>query len=707
MTAAQADRIAREDKYRKLFVADPTNAELKDPYLLLTNIYENSHKYVYEAMDPDEEAVPKLFSKLKQPRPIGEPSIVPQSTFKKNWEDFTCGILNGMNWEHVFVAGGSVLACLQPNGMETAKGSDIDLFLWGLASDEEANAKLREIYQVVSRNTEKAGPFHNTRAITILCNFPYRHVQIILKRYISPAEVLLSFDVDSCCVGYDGSALWGSDERLTIALNKGYNLLNSSRRSLTYEIRLFKYAKRGFTVAVPTLEKARVDPSICRKSSQFANGLQKLLIFEFQTLHPQEREHISYTASLRRMLSCGRNPGNNTSEEFLSDKIEEYVSREANNPSDYSEVFIPWGPGWKPDVILRILKMRDQAEVFSAIHKIKKGASGTAVHRHCFVAGIEDVIAGRSNMYWCNLCKAKAPLSGEENGKFVSGPLTWVTGYSQGGVPIALPGSFHPVLNTPYFDNIYLKEGQRCTVTPHPLQDLMLPGGSASFPVVQTKSAANPKYICSTCSKMFSTQSALNVHEREVHIERTDFKPFTGATTSLFATATDTAKTTPDPTKPGFDATVEALLPGSNANTLNLPTGRLLPLPDALNAQVPLPSPLSFGTQPAPSPAPFFFGAPGHTFPKATVLSPPQPLSLPSHNNLPKLTDKVSKLLLLIATLARMNLIKPEVKAILKDMIVNRNDASNMLSALEAFEIDNDIGEVADTLTIISKKSSP
>lgn len=76
-------------------------------------------------------------------------------------------------------------------------------------------------------------------------------------------------------------------------------------------------------------------------------------------------------------------------------------------------------------------------------------------------------------------------------------------------------------------------------------------------------------------------------------------------------------------------------------------------------------------------------------------------------NNLPKLTDKVSKLLLLIATLARMNLIKPEVKAILKDMIVNRNDASNMLSALEAFEIDNDIGEVADTLTIISKKSSP
>jgi hypothetical protein len=32
----------------------------------------------------------------------------------------------------------------------------------------------------------------------------WQDVQIILRLYTSPAEVLLCFDVDCCCIGYDG-----------------------------------------------------------------------------------------------------------------------------------------------------------------------------------------------------------------------------------------------------------------------------------------------------------------------------------------------------------------------------------------------------------------------------------------------------------------------------------------------------------------------
>jgi hypothetical protein len=38
------------------------------------------------------------------------------------------------------------------------------------------------------------------------------------------------------------------------------------RRSPTYEMRLAKYASRGFAVAVPSLERHRVDPQVIQKN---------------------------------------------------------------------------------------------------------------------------------------------------------------------------------------------------------------------------------------------------------------------------------------------------------------------------------------------------------------------------------------------------------------------------------------------------------
>ena len=49
-----------------------------------------------------------------------------------------------MNWSNVFAAGGAVLACLAENG-SNFKTSDIDLFIYGLPTEQEANAKLREV----------------------------------------------------------------------------------------------------------------------------------------------------------------------------------------------------------------------------------------------------------------------------------------------------------------------------------------------------------------------------------------------------------------------------------------------------------------------------------------------------------------------------------------------------------------------------------
>lgn len=42
------------------------------------------------------------------------------------------------------------------------------------------------------------------RAITLVSEFPYRKVQIVLRLYKTLAQVLHGLDVDACSVGFDG-----------------------------------------------------------------------------------------------------------------------------------------------------------------------------------------------------------------------------------------------------------------------------------------------------------------------------------------------------------------------------------------------------------------------------------------------------------------------------------------------------------------------
>jgi hypothetical protein len=58
----------------------------------------------------------------------------------------------------------------------------------------------------------------------------------------------------------------------------------TGRRSLTYEQRLFKYAVRGFAVALPGVDLSCVDPALfkARPRPWLAAGLKKLLLLDYQ-----------------------------------------------------------------------------------------------------------------------------------------------------------------------------------------------------------------------------------------------------------------------------------------------------------------------------------------------------------------------------------------------------------------------------------------
>jgi hypothetical protein len=102
-------------------------------------------------------------------------------------------------------------------------------------------------------------------------------------------------------------------ERGRRALTKRYNLVNPSRRSLTYEsryskhlkvvlphapltrpfmvafsLRLFKYSKRGFATLVPDLDKSRINQKLLGPTatpSQF-QGLAKLIVYDHRLSNP-------------------------------------------------------------------------------------------------------------------------------------------------------------------------------------------------------------------------------------------------------------------------------------------------------------------------------------------------------------------------------------------------------------------------------------
>ena len=115
------------------------------------------------------------------------------------------------------------------------------------------------------------------QAITFSVGFPKRNVQIVLRLYSTAADVLASFDVDSCCVAFDGSQLWASP-RAQRALNTRSNTIDLSRRSTTYESRLVKYAFRGFSLAVPPdlMCPARVSPACFDAPTKYEKALLSL-----------------------------------------------------------------------------------------------------------------------------------------------------------------------------------------------------------------------------------------------------------------------------------------------------------------------------------------------------------------------------------------------------------------------------------------------
>lgn len=267
---------------RKLFAQNPSNPLLKANHLDIAPLYDStgSNDVKTRARDPAAEP-PEIREKYVLPlseearRPNGSPAVVPSlNEFKKNFNIFSEGSLSDMDWSNVVVAGSAVVTSLLPVPEEYrsskralrqfyhdnfAPASDVDLFLYGL-TEEQAIDKIKMIEDKVKNAIlYETTTVRTKNTITIVSQYPTRHVQIVLRIYKSIAEILTGFDVDCSCAAYDGNQVYVSPRALAAYVTQT-NQINLSRRSPSYENRLSKYSHRGFEVFWPALDRSRVDP---------------------------------------------------------------------------------------------------------------------------------------------------------------------------------------------------------------------------------------------------------------------------------------------------------------------------------------------------------------------------------------------------------------------------------------------------------------
>ncbi|PPQ70086.1 hypothetical protein CVT26_013420 [Gymnopilus dilepis] len=436
------DALVVEHEIRSLLACDPQNVQLQDKFLGLFDVFSiapAARRHRAREIDP---GTTDLHKHYVFPLPQNKrkttltPSAVPNiEAFKRNWEIFTHRALFKMStkdWQNVLAAGGSVLACIKrPNSNTSAQrlneyyqssvyeSSDIDLFLWGL-TPEQAEVKMKDIYRAVCEATAwKVTCVRKANTVSLHTKFPYRPIQIVLRLYQSPAEILAGFDIDAACCAYDGHRVWANPRFLT-ALVRQSNTIDLTRRSPSYEMRLVKYARRGFEIFLPTLRRDYIKQSTMSKLysrdlSTFPNGLARLLVLEVAYFRPNFYRQLRFPFARRSLKKPVSNNNSRSGEDMVP-------SNDYDGNLWWAQ--IPYGPSWDADKIEALIAKKD-AYLNSPYNPYNEDSENGSRHRHVFFAGTMAQCLGA----FCNQCDNLVDddgLMALEPRIYIRGPIKYV-----------------------------------------------------------------------------------------------------------------------------------------------------------------------------------------------------------------------------------------------------------------------------------------
>ena len=191
--------------------------------------------------------------------------------------------LHDLQYNNVLVAGGCVGDILMGR-----RSNDVDIFLYGL-DEAGANEKIKEIcnkmlynmkWQKATRDNKEMNGCVSAGTIDKISDEAFGQIyrrtqncltidekyQIIFRVYKTKSEILHGFDLGSSAVGFDGeNVLFTTLSKF--AYEYRCNIVDTTRRSTTYEKRLKKYFERGFAIVLPGLDISKCGNRLWKKYS--------------------------------------------------------------------------------------------------------------------------------------------------------------------------------------------------------------------------------------------------------------------------------------------------------------------------------------------------------------------------------------------------------------------------------------------------------
>lgn len=307
-------------------------------------------------------------------------AICTKERFEKNFDEITNDMFVRINWNNVLIAGGSILKMLTSQKNEDLINSndynDIDIFIYGLQG-RDLMAKLFELEESIRSVIPKEYnmiSIRMPRVIMFVSQHPYRHIQIILRVFRNINEILNTFDVDCCAVGYDGTNVFCTP-RSHYAIVNHINVVNMAYASASYEFRLTKYGLRGYSCYVPNFDNSKVNTEIYLQNASNLRGLARLLSLE--KLDTPEKYELYSDILDRHRASMRRNINNGLRNRKLKTVYEQ---------SDYTSVYLPWGNGITSKTIIQHMKKKHD----KLNEKLKRNRQNTRYY--CSIGELASII---------------------------------------------------------------------------------------------------------------------------------------------------------------------------------------------------------------------------------------------------------------------------------------------------------------------------
>ncbi|KAL0210535.1 hypothetical protein RCL1_004971 [Eukaryota sp. TZLM3-RCL] len=200
--------------------------------------------------------------------------------------------LRNISMDNLLIAGGSIQTVLYNSNTSV----DVDVFIFGIDCKQKATDRVNRF--ITELRSSGAQYVQREPFVITITGQGIPECQVILRLYKSKSEILHGFDLGSCQVGFDGKQLY-TTSLYRLSYTFSINIVDTTRRSVSYEHRLTKYLHRGFGIVLPNLNMNKV--YALRSRGEFSVSLP-FLTFYLENLRGKEfrqemNEGLSYSSN--------------------------------------------------------------------------------------------------------------------------------------------------------------------------------------------------------------------------------------------------------------------------------------------------------------------------------------------------------------------------------------------------------------------------